>query len=520
MFIMSKWRRVCRSGPDIIAFAGIALLTCIYLLPEIANAAFVNDDIAVIGLQAMHILRGEWSWFIWSNHYQGSLYALIAAVAFKLSSPSETALFASSLIGLFVAQAFLYSLLRRHVSLPDAFLLSLLPAFTAPAYSLWKFYPRFWCIAIALATLWLLDAAPRMKRAPFVYAAAAILVVFNVYVDEYSLFFAPAVVALALLSAFDPPAGWRDGRVRAGAFAGALCVAGAIWLVVRSRIHDNAGFGVAGAARVADNVRLLATRCAPYLLGARWFDHGKVNGVQPGLLLQILLWAAAACFVGACIAGAARIAARRDDWGGRRLAASAFASWIFSIISFTASRMTTDALAVRYLGAIIFTAPLALIPLAKRLRQRTLAALVVPFLCASFAAGAIDQEYGAQTLATLAHPESVNASARAASEFLKAQGVTYAVSEYWNTYRLTFLNRERLIFVCIFPNMNFYAPYQAGYESADKVAFLVPEQQSERLFYEFVRRVTLANRRYDVYPHVGGYTIFVYDRRPEATAAR
>ena len=32
-------------------------------LPALINARGVNSDAAVVGLQAMHILRGEWSWF-------------------------------------------------------------------------------------------------------------------------------------------------------------------------------------------------------------------------------------------------------------------------------------------------------------------------------------------------------------------------------------------------------------------------------------------------------------------------
>ena len=48
----------------------------------------MNSDAAVVGLQAMHILHGEWSWFLWGAGYQASFDAVLVAAAFAVTGPS------------------------------------------------------------------------------------------------------------------------------------------------------------------------------------------------------------------------------------------------------------------------------------------------------------------------------------------------------------------------------------------------------------------------------------------------
>ena len=63
-------------------------------LPALVNARGVNSDAAVVGLQAMHILRGEWSWFLWGAGYQASFDAALVAAAFAITGPSALTLMA------------------------------------------------------------------------------------------------------------------------------------------------------------------------------------------------------------------------------------------------------------------------------------------------------------------------------------------------------------------------------------------------------------------------------------------
>ena len=84
--------------------AGLPLLlllvgSVVARLPALVNARGVNSDAAVVGLQAMHILHGEWSWFLWGAGYQASFDAALVAAAFAVTGPSVLTLMAVPLIG-------------------------------------------------------------------------------------------------------------------------------------------------------------------------------------------------------------------------------------------------------------------------------------------------------------------------------------------------------------------------------------------------------------------------------------
>jgi hypothetical protein len=74
---------------------GRGLLPLVFLLvasivaraPALINARGVNSDAAIVGLQAMHILDGEWSWFLWGAGYQASFDAVLVAAVFALAGP-------------------------------------------------------------------------------------------------------------------------------------------------------------------------------------------------------------------------------------------------------------------------------------------------------------------------------------------------------------------------------------------------------------------------------------------------
>ena len=63
----------------------LALLAASYAfrLPPLLNARSTNSDAAVVGLQAMHISRGELSPFLWGSGYQTSADAFVAALLLR-----------------------------------------------------------------------------------------------------------------------------------------------------------------------------------------------------------------------------------------------------------------------------------------------------------------------------------------------------------------------------------------------------------------------------------------------------
>src|SRR5215510_2802496 len=58
-----------------VLFFALAVLSVLFRIPPLLNARGVNSDAAVVGLQALHILQGEWSWFLWGAPYQASFDA-------------------------------------------------------------------------------------------------------------------------------------------------------------------------------------------------------------------------------------------------------------------------------------------------------------------------------------------------------------------------------------------------------------------------------------------------------------
>ena len=85
-------------------------------LPALVNAHGVNSDAAVVGLQAMHILRGEWSWFLWGAGYQASFDAALVAAGFAITGPSALTLMVVPLIGHLVLVGLAYDVIRRAVA--------------------------------------------------------------------------------------------------------------------------------------------------------------------------------------------------------------------------------------------------------------------------------------------------------------------------------------------------------------------------------------------------------------------
>ena len=85
-------------------------------LPALINARGVHSDAAVVGLQAMHILHGEWSWFLWGAGYQASFDAALVAAGSAITGPSALTLMAVPLIGHLVLVGLAYDTVRRAVA--------------------------------------------------------------------------------------------------------------------------------------------------------------------------------------------------------------------------------------------------------------------------------------------------------------------------------------------------------------------------------------------------------------------
>ena len=103
-----------------------------FRLPALLNARSTNSDAAVVGLQAMHMLRGELSPFLWGSGYQTSADSLVAAMFFAVLGPSPLVLMLSALSLHVLATFLVFTMLRRRFA-PWVALLATLPLVVSPS---------------------------------------------------------------------------------------------------------------------------------------------------------------------------------------------------------------------------------------------------------------------------------------------------------------------------------------------------------------------------------------------------
>ncbi|MGH7283385.1 MAG: hypothetical protein ACRELY_17800, partial [Polyangiaceae bacterium] len=105
------------------------------------NAAAVNSDGSVVGLQAMHMLRGEWTPMLEGSSYQTSTDAMVAAFYFAIFGATPLVLMLSALVGHLLVLWIVYSMLSRFVERGDATILCSLLVFTTCSIDVYALHP-------------------------------------------------------------------------------------------------------------------------------------------------------------------------------------------------------------------------------------------------------------------------------------------------------------------------------------------------------------------------------------------
>src|SRR5205814_883440 len=95
------------------AWAVLAVGSYLFRLPALLNARSTNSDAAVVGLQALHVLRGENAAFLWGSGYQTSADAYVAAAFFAVGGATPFVLMLSALSLHVIATALVFATLRR-----------------------------------------------------------------------------------------------------------------------------------------------------------------------------------------------------------------------------------------------------------------------------------------------------------------------------------------------------------------------------------------------------------------------
>ncbi len=454
----------------------LCLLAVVFRVPALLNAAGTNSDAAIVGLQAMHILRGEWSWFLWGTGYQGPVDALLIALVFALVGPSPLALMCVPLV-LHLALVYLvWDILRRHLPWGSSLIATLPIVFTPWAINNVALYPpRQACITLIFLGLWLLESASRSSRPRLRLALGVSLGIFSLYLDLIALQMMVAFGLFALLCSWDARLPRRALGRRMAVMAAAALVSGLLVLLLRQAPHREEPSLSLTLARIGANWKLLTTKCLPYLLGAKVYS--RVEHLAPQLWqapwpVRVVQWSGAVIFGAGLAFSLFAIKVRRLPWDVRRLGLLGGVAALSSLGAFLASMSPYDVWAVRYLAPVIWLSPFALAPAAALLRGRLFAAALAPYLIAATLGGWLSYGPYVQGALPVRWARGTAQEEQQLAELLRSKDVKIAAADYWLAYRLSFLFREDPIVVPLDPKQDRYPPYRKAYKSSRHTAFI------------------------------------------------
>ena len=447
---------------------GLAAAAIVFRLPLLMNAGALSSDAAVVGLQARHALRGEWSWLLWGTDYQGTLEVAVAAATFALAGARPLTLIAGPLLGYLLVIYFTFDLLARRVGEWRAFVAAMAIVLTPQPLNMVSVWPpRQWCITLVFAGAWLVDRAS--GRGGWRLWLGAFLAGIAPYVDLFAMTFLAGFAAFAIATAVRGTGAAKRLLPLIGGTAVALIL---LWLSRRGESRGNVA--AMSFDYFADNWRLLG-QCLPFLLGYDVYVPG--SGLYPDLwsppgwyrLLQVL---GVVAFVGGVLGSALLIPLRRVPADVARLGCFGLVVTASTLAGFLLSGMPADVWSARYLAPIIWVLPVTLVPLVRVLDVRRLAALTTPYLLIAAVGGWMAYGPFVRGVVPVVTARGAADEERAVAAFLSDKGVHHAAAQYWLAYRLTFLFGEDPVVVPLDANEDRYAPYRRGFDAAAVVAYV------------------------------------------------
>lgn len=488
----------------------LVLLSYLFRLPALLNARSTNSDAAVVGLQAMHILRGEHSAFLWGSGYQTSADSYVAAGFFAVLGATPIALMISSLTLHVVATLLVFATLLRRAAPWVAFALTL-PLVFAPAsihtYALYP--PRQLSITLALATFWVLDVASDKPtpRSQWLTLAGGLLFGLAITADPYPIVLAPVVIGFALLT-------FRGRWTHAVSLGAGLMLGIQPFLHLRRLRGANDGPLGLSFDVIGHNLKVLWQDCLPWALSYRVYTaHDPATYVpwHAPVPIQALQLTGAFVVVALVIAGIGAVRDRTLPWPVRRLGFAGAMGWPITIGAFLVSVMVMDHFSMRYLAVLTLLLPFAALPAARMLRFVRFSAVLGAHLTAAAICGWLGYGPFVHGIVPVVELPEIRDD-YALFDSLKARGVKYAEADYWASYRLTLLSREEVVFVPTNPREDRYAPHRRAFEAAPMFAYVFDRGRSREDLAEAERQLVLDNARVEK-AEMGSLTVFVVTRK-------
>jgi glycosyltransferase involved in cell wall biosynthesis len=489
--------------------AGLVLLSYLFRLPPLLNARSTNSDAAIVGLQAMHVLGGERSPFLWGSGYQTSADAFVAAAFFAVLGPTPFALMVSALTLHVLATWLVFATLRRRLD-PWLALVLTLPLVLAPSsihtYALYP--PRQLAITLAVSALWAIDGgAQRGPRASRWLAAGGVLYGLAISADPYPMVLAPIVLGYGVLVAFDHP------KKHLPRLVVATLVGLVPFLLLHQQPRGRSGPMGLDTRVVGHNWDLLVRECLPWALSYKVYYARNVmdyHAWDAPMVVRVVQIVGALVVAGIVLFGLGAMFLRSMPLVDRRLGFIGAMAYPVALGAFLVSVMVMDHFSMRYLAVLTTMLPFAAMPAARMLGRRRFALLFAPHLVASAIGGWVG--YGPFVRGAL--PVSETPELRddyALFDLLQARGITYAEADYWTSYRLTFLFGERIVVVPTNPAEDRWAPYREAFSAAPRFAYVFDPGRSRENLAEAEAMLARTSASIEK-THAGGHTVFVVTR--------
>lgn len=493
-----------------------------FRLPPLLNARSTNSDAAVVGLQAMHMLRGELSPFLWGSGYQTSADSAVAALFFAVLGPSPLVLMLSALTMHVVATYLVFATLRRRF---DGWLalLCTAPMILSPSsvHSYALYPPRQVSLTLALAAFRAIDgarasasASAKARETARALALGGMLATLAVSADPYPMLLLPLVGLYAVLVAWASDVRPRAIATRLAGFAVGAMVGLVPFLVIHRLAGAKSGPMGLTTSMLGHHWRLLVDECLPWALSYKVYYAYNV--------MDYRAWDAPAVFhvlgvVGALMLGGLVVFGlasplRRDlPADVRRLGFVGALTFPAAIAAFLVSVMVMDHFSMRYLAVLTLMTPFAVAPAARALGTRRLALALGPHLLASAVAGWVG--YGPFVHGPVPVAETPELrDDYALRDLLVARHVRYATADYWASYRLTYLFREEVVVVPTNPAEDRHPAYRRAFEAEPVFAYVFdPGRSREDL--ASAERDLVATSAHVEKTTAGALTVFIIERR-------
>lgn len=506
-----------RSVVDRIPRAGLllALLSYAFRSPALLNADSTNSDAAIVGLQAMHILHGETSRFLWGSGYQTATDSFVAAAFFAVLGSSPWVLMLSALTLHVAATLLVFSALSRHVGKASAFVLSLLLVLTPSSVHSYALYPpREASLLLALTAFVLVDRAgiadAAKRRALAHLGAGCMLSTAATAADPYAMLVAPLSLGFAAWTALSVWSGKE--RLRA---LGVAALGAALGVLPSILLKTSAGAKNGPMTMRLDliphNADLLVRECLPWAMSTKVYYAKHVMDYSPW---EPPAWVSAFLFLAAVVFGVALLLSAYAAWkgsgGARRLGIAGLLVFPVGIAAFLVSVMIFDHFAMRYLAALTLLSPFALLPLATRLPTKRLSMLLAPFLLSSAIGGWVG--FGPFVRGPVPVRTAEIADDYALLSLMREKGLRYGIADYWTAYRLTYLFREEPTFVPTSPREDRYAPYRRAFEGESRFAYVFDPGRSRENPDDMLRELSQGAANVEEL-HAGKIRVWLVTRR-------